>query len=276
MYRIAAVEVNVGEEIRCVSPEGLSIHVGDRCVIDAGNVLEIGTIMAVTDVEDSSCDSCDSGCDKGTPKVVRCATLQDQAKSRENDLMSKMAFDSCQAKADKLGLLMRLVRVRYSFERSLLLVQFSAEDRVDFRELIKQLASELHARIEMRQIGVRDEAAMIGGLGTCGRVLCCTSWIKKFESINVKMAKAQRISLNPSAITGMCGRLKCCLRYEYEQYCESSRGLPRDGDPVETTDGRGSVIDQNIMERKIRVRLEDDRVVDYDVDDIRVLRVTGS
>ncbi len=272
MYRIAAVEVNVGEEIRCISPDGLSIHVGDRCVIDTGNVLEIGTIMAVSEGEESSCGDCDSGCDKGSPTVVRCATLQDQAKSRENDLMSKMAFDSCQDKSEKLGLLMRLVRVRYSFDRNLLMVKFSAEERVDFRELIKQLATELNSRIEMRQIGVRDEAAVIGGLGTCGRVLCCSSWIQKFESINVKMAKAQRISLNPSAITGMCGRLKCCLQYEYEQYCESSRGLPRDNDPVETTDGRGLVVDQNIMERKVRVRLEDDRMLDYDVDDIRVLR----
>ena len=265
MYRIAAVEVNVGEEIRCISPEGLAIHIGDRCVIDTGDVLEIGRIMAVAEGEDSCCD-------KSAPNVIRCATLQDQAKSRENDLMSKMAMDSCQAKADKLGLSMRLVCVRYSFDRNLLMVQFSAEERVDFRELIKELASELHARIEMRQIGVRDEAAMIGGLGTCGRVLCCTSWLQKFEPINVKMVKAQHVSLNPSAISGMCGRLKCCLKYEYEQYCEASRGMPRDGSIVETTDGSGCVIDQNTMERKVRVRLEDDRVFDYDVDDIRILR----
>lgn len=270
MNRIAAVEVNVGEEIKCVSPDGLSIHVGDRCVIDTGDVLEIGTIMAVVDNDEGGCGECHSG--RSTPKVVRCATLQDQAKARENDLMSKMAFDSCQTKYDKLGLLMRLVRVRYSFDRNLLMVKFSAEERVDFRELIKQLASELNCRIDMRQIGVRDEAAVIGGLGTCGRVLCCSSWIQKFESINVKMAKAQRVSLNPSAITGMCGRLKCCLQYEYDQYCESARGLPRDGDIVETSDGRGCVIDQNIMERKIRVRLEDARILDYDVEDIRVLR----
>jgi len=267
MYRIAAVEVNVGEEIRCISPEGLAIHVGDRCVIDTGDVLEIGKIMEVA-------DSDEGGGDSSSPKVVRCATLQDQAKSRENDLMSKMAMESCQTKSDKLGLSMRLVNVRYSFDRNLLMVQFSAEERVDFRELIKELASELHARIEMRQIGVRDEAAMIGGLGTCGRVLCCTAWLQKFESINVKMAKAQRISLNPSAISGMCGRLKCCLRYEYDQYCEASRGMPREGAVVETTDGSGSVIDQNIMERKVRVRLEDKRIFDYDVDDVRVVRAS--
>ena len=267
MYRIAAVEVNVGEEIRCISPDGLAIHVGDRCVIDTGEVLEFGEIMAVADNNEGG------GCaDSSLPKVVRCATLQDQAKFRENDLMGKMAMESCQTKADKLSLSMRLVNVRYSFDRNLLMVQFSAEERVDFRELIKELAAELHTRIEMRQIGIRDEAAMIGGLGTCGRVLCCTSWLQKFESINVKMAKAQRISLNPGAISGMCGRLKCCLRYEYDQYCEASRGMPREGAVVETSDGSGCVVDQNIMERKIRVRLEDKRIFDYDVEDVRVVR----
>jgi cell fate regulator YaaT (PSP1 superfamily) len=264
MYHIAAVEINVGEQLRCLSPDGLAIHVGDKCIVDTGDVLEIGRIASVADG-----DGGDTG---GIPKVVRCATLQDQAKSRENELMSKMAMDSCQSKADRLKLKMRLVRVRYSFDRNLLLVQFSAEERVDFRELIKELAAELHTRIEMRQIGVRDEAAMIGGIGTCGRVLCCKSWLQKFESINVKMAKVQRVSLNPSSISGMCGRLKCCLRYEYDQYCDALHGIPRDGTIVETADGKGKVIDQNTLERKVRVRLEDDRVCNYDVDDICILR----
>ncbi len=265
MYRIATVEVNVGEEVRCVSPDGLAIHMNDRCVFDTGQVLEIGRIVAVSEGRDGEPDG-------GMPKVVRCATLQDQAKARENDLMSKMAMDTCQAKADRLELSMRLVRVRYSFDRKLLTVLFSAEERVDFRELIKQLAAELHARIEMRQIGVRDEAALIGGLGPCGRVQCCCSWLQKFESINVKMAKNQRLSLNPGAISGMCGRLKCCLRYENEQYRDASRGMPRDGALVEGPDGKGCVIDQNTMGRTVRVRLEDDRILDYDVDDIRILR----
>lgn len=265
MNRIAGVEINVGEQIRCLSPEGVSIHIGDKCIIDTGDVLEIGVIAAMT-------ESRDPGAESGLPKVVRCATLQDQAKSRENDLMSKMAMESCRKRAERLKLNMRLVSVRYSFDRNLLLVQFSAEERVDFRELIKELAAELHTRIEMRQIGVRDEAAMIGGLGTCGRVLCCTSWLQKFESINVKMAKAQRVSLNPGTISGMCGRLKCCLRYEYDQYCDALHGMPRDGTIVETADGKGRVIDQNIMERRVRVRLDDEHVREYDVGDICILR----
>ena len=265
MYRIATVEVNVGEQIQCVSPDGLAIHVGDRCVLDTGQVLEIGTIVEVADGTQPQPDP-------ELPKVVRCATLQDQAKARENDLMSNMAMDSCEAKAAELKLSMRLVRVRFSFDRKLLTVLFSAEDRVDFRELIKMLSEEQHARIGMRQIGVRDEAAMIGGLGPCGRVQCCTSWLRKFESINVKMAKNQRVPLNPTTISGMCGRLKCCLRYENEQYREAARGIPREGSIVETTDGKGCVIDHNTMGRTVRVRLEDDRIEDYDVEDVHIMR----
>jgi len=265
MYSIATVEVNVGDEVRCVSPDGLAIHVGDRCIFDVGHVLEIGLIVSVEEGGPRPPDA-------NAPKVVRCATLQDQAKARENDLMSKMAMDSCEAKAKQLSLDMRLVRVRFSFDRKLLMVLFSSEDRVDFRELVKELALEQHARIEMRQIGVRDEAALIGGLGPCGRVQCCTSWLQKFESINVKMAKNQRLSLNPGAIGGVCGRLKCCLRYENEQYRQASRGIPREGAIVESSDGRGCVIDHNTMARTVRVRLEDDRIMDYAVDDIRIAR----
>ena len=265
MYRIATVEVNVGEQVQCISPEGLAIHVGDRCVLNTGQVLEIGKIMDIADGDQPQPDA-------ALPQVVRCATLQDQAKARENDLMSKMAMDSCEAKAAELELAMRLVRVSFSFDRKLLTVLFSAEDRVDFRELVKTLAGEQHARIEMRQIGVRDEAAMIGGLGPCGRVQCCTSWLRKFETINVKMAKNQGLSLNPSTISGMCGRLKCCLRYENEQYREASRGIPREGSIVESSDGRGCVIDHNTMGRTVRVRLEDDRIEDYAVDDVHIVR----
>jgi cell fate regulator YaaT (PSP1 superfamily) len=267
MYRIASVEVTPGDVVRCLSPEGLAIHVEDRCVFDTNHVLEIGQIMSVVDAAEGAAAPTEP-----MPRVVRCATLQDQARARENDLMGKMAMDSCETKAAALGLVMRLVSVRFSFDRKLLTVLYSAEDRVDFRALVKDLASEQHARIEMRQIGVRDEAGMIGGLGPCGRQQCCCSWLKKFESINVKMAKTQRLSLNPTAISGMCGRLKCCLRYENEQYREASRGMPREGSIIEGTDGRGSVIDYNTMGRTVRVRLEDDRVLDYDVDDIRVIR----
>jgi len=265
MYRIVTVELELGEHIQCCSPPDLAIHDGDQCIIENDRIQDFGRIIAVKECHDS---------DQGNrlPTVIRCATLQDQSKAKEVALMSKMAMDTCVAKAEKFELDMRLVRVRYSFDRKILMVTFSAEERVDFRAMVKELASEFHARIEMKQIGVRDEAAMVGGIGPCGRVQCCTLWLKHFESINVKMAKAQRLSLNPGAISGMCGRLKCCLKYEHEQYKACGRRMPRDGATVETPEGRGRIIDQNVMLQKVVVRLENERITEYDSANVRVIR----
>ncbi len=264
MYRTATVDVDQGEQVRCYSAPELAIHQGDQCIFETEKMLDFGLIVAV---EEKSGDMPANA----RPKLLRCATLQDQAQARENQLRSKMAMDSCAAKAREQKLAMRLVRVHFSFDRKVLMVMFSAEERVDFRAMVKDLATELHARIEMRQIGVRDEAALIGGLGPCGRAMCCCRWLKSFESINVKMAKAQRLSLNPGAISGMCSRLKCCLRYEYDNYVTCGRGMPRDGATVECTDGCGHVIDRNILQRLVKVQLEDERVLEYAVDDIRVV-----
>ena len=264
---IVAVEEGEGDPVQCVCPASVAVHVHDRCIYDTGQVLEIGEITAIRDLEPD-----DEARRHAVSRVVRCETLQDQAKSRENDLMGRMALDNCRKVAAELRLPMRLVRVRYTFDRKMLLVLFAADDRVDFRELVKRLSSELHCRVEMRQIGVRDEAALIGGLGPCGRVQCCCSWLKSFESVNVRMARVQRLSLNPGAISGMCGRLKCCLRYEHDQYREALHGMPREGALVESPDGRAKVIDIVTLARRVRVRLEDDRVMEYDVDDLRMLR----
>jgi len=264
MYRIAIVEIDKGERIRCYSPGSLALHVDDHCVCQTERMLEYGLVCKL--------DQFDGELEDPQPaKVLRCATLQDKAKVTDNDLRSRMAVDACQAKVEKFELSMRLVRVRYSFDRRVLLVLFSSEGRVDFRSMVKELAGELHARIEMRQIGVRDEAGLIGGIGPCGRNQCCCTWLRNFESINVKMAKTQRLSLNPTAISGMCGRLKCCLRYEQDQYVECGKGMPRDGAKVECADGRGRVVDQNILCRCVKVRLEGDGTREYPVDDIRVM-----
>ncbi len=264
MHRIATVEVDQGEQVRCYSAPELAIHQGDQCIFETEKMLDSGRIASVDEKPGDMPRN-------AHPRLLRCATLQDQAQARETQLRSKMAMDSCAAKARDQKLPLRLVRVRFSFDRKVLMVMFSAEERVDFRQLVKDLSGELHARIEMRQIGVRDEAALIGGMGPCGRVMCCCTWLRNFESINVKMAKTQRLSLNPNAISGMCGRLKCCLRYEHESYLECGRGMPRDGATVECTDGRGFVIDRNILSRTVKVRLEDERVIEYAVDDVRVI-----
>ncbi len=266
MDHLVTVEVEVGEQMPCVCPGSVAIHVGDRCVCDTGQYLEIGRITAVEALADP-------GRTGHLPKLIRCETLQDQAKARENELMGNMAMDSCRAMSAQLQLPMRLVRVRYSFDRKLLLVLFASEDRIDFRELVKRLAGDLHCRVEMRQIGVRDEAALIGGLGPCGREQCCCSWLKKFESVNVRMARVQKLSLNPGAISGMCGRLKCCLRYEHDQYRDALQGMPREGAYVDGPDGRGKVLDLNALAGRVRVRLEDGQVMDYDVAELRAARV---
>lgn len=261
MYRRIKVEIEPANHVLCVSPMELALHPGDQCIAEVSRVLELGKVMRMEEVDGAM--PTDAGA-----KVLRRATLQDQAKGNENALMGRIATNSCEKKIEKLKLAMRLVRVRYSFDRSILVITFTSEDRVDFRALVQELTSELNTRVEMRQIGVRDEAGIIGGMGSCGRRLCCCSWIKQFDSVNVKMAKIQGISLNPSAITGMCGRLKCCMRYEYDVYRECARSVPRPGAFVKSPDGKGYVVDRDVLARKVKVRLEDERIMRYSVDQI--------
>lgn len=269
MYRIVTVEIEPGEHVECVSPSGLAVHAGERCIIRVDRVLDTGVIKSVEDIEGSMPA-------ESRAEVQRCMTLQDQARIRENQVRDKMAMESCRSEIASRQLQVRLVRVRYSFDRNRLTIQYSSDERVDMREFIQALSSQLHTQIELRQIGVRDEAGLIGGIAPCGRSLCCCTWLKRFEAVNVKMAKNQQLSLNPVTMSGMCGRLKCCLRYENDTYIACSRGLPRHGAWVETVDGEGRVMDVNIPVRKIKVRLEDMRLKEYAVDDIRILDAAQS
>ena len=263
MEKRVTVEIAPGEQVTCACPERVAIHIGDRCIFMQGVLTESGLITAESAWEGAE------GAD--VPVIVRCETLQDQARVRENNLLAKMAEESCCKHVAALKLDMRLVRVRYSFDRKLLLVVFAADERIDFRELIKLLSGEFHCRVELRQIGVRDEAALIGGFGPCGQEQCCTAWLRRFESVNVRMARTQNLSLNPQAISGMCGRLKCCLRYEDDQYQEALRGMPREGSPVEGPDGTGRVVELQILLQQVRVRLEDGRVITYPASDLQLL-----
>jgi cell fate regulator YaaT (PSP1 superfamily) len=217
------VEFNDGAVAACSLQGDLAIQDGNECIVDCGGVLEHAVVVRSREVEDAG-----STADK-LPVVLRRATLQDQAREKENGLMGKMARETCQSMITKLKLNMRLVTVRFNFDKSVLKVLFAAEDRVDFRQLIKDLNAEYKTRIEIHQIGIRDEARIVGGKATCGRNLCCCDWLKRFEPVNVRMAKVQGLSLNPVAIGGMCGRLKCCLRYEYECYVECGRNACRAG-----------------------------------------------
>ena len=263
MYRVAEVRVDHGEQIKCCSPPDLAIRVGDQCVIwSPGNVLEFGQLERLDD------NVGEMPQDKTGPQVLRRATLQDQSKADENALMSRMAVEKCSAMAEKDKLEIGLVRMRYSFDRTVLSILYSAEDRVDIREMAKSLGKELRTRVDMRQIGVRDEAGIIGGVGSCGRQLCCCSWRTRFESINVRMAKAQGLSLNPSAIGGNCGRLKCCLNYEFAHYKQMSKNLPRQGGSVQTPGGMGIVIETCILTQRVKVRLQDERILSYDAAEV--------
>ena len=265
MNRIIYVEIDEGHQVACSCAPELAIHVGDQCVIEVDKVLEFGKIAKIVEAADAA-----AAADKRTAHVLRRATLHDHAKANEDAIMSRIAMTTLAAKVEKMALDMRVVRVRYSFDRTVLRVTFTAEDRIEYGALLQELGTELRARIEMNQIGVRNEAGMIGGMGPCGRRLCCCSWLHQFESVNVRMAKAQRVSLNPAAISGMCSRLKCCLRYEFETYRELGRNMPHEGAVVESPDGRGQVIENDILSQRVKVRLDDERVLDYGINEIRV------
>ncbi|GAG39857.1 unnamed protein product, partial [marine sediment metagenome] len=155
-----------------------------------------------------------------------------------------------------------------SFDRKVVTISYTAEERVEFQDMVAELSGELHARIEMKQIGVRDAAGITGGLGPCGRRLCCDSWLHKFEAVSVRMAKNQRLSLNPNTISGVCGRLKCCLHFENECYSELGRRLPRDGALVKCPEGKGCVVDKNVLAQRVKVRMEDGRVREFDAEHV--------
>lgn len=263
MSRTANVQIDDEQPVLCEVPEGLAVHHGDMCVFEVNGVLDVGRVVDL-----SEGGVVPVAASQKPTRVIRCATLQDQAKADETALKSRMAMNACIDRAQKHKLDMRIIKTRYSFDRKVLMIVFASEERIDFREMVKELASEMHARIDMKQIGVRDETGMIGGIGPCGRNLCCCSWLHEFESINVKMAKTQRLSLNPAAISGMCGRLKCCLKYEYDQYLEADRKLPRDGEAVMTPEGRGCVCSKDILAARVKVRMDDHRILNYDVKDL--------
>jgi cell fate regulator YaaT (PSP1 superfamily) len=259
--RIALVSIDIGPAVRCFSPPSLAIHERDQCIVDVEGLNEFGTVVQLQEY-------CPKEDVSRLPRLIRRATLKDQTREKETLLMGKQATEACRKIVAKYELPMRLVNVRYSFDRQQLGVLFSSETRVDFRTMVRDLSHDLNVRVRLRQIGVRDEAGIIGALGPCGRMTCCCTWLRQFDSINVRMARTQRISMNPTAISGMCGRLKCCLRYENDQYRDMDRELPRDGAKVQSPDGIGFVVDKNILTRRIRVELEDRRVLDYDADEL--------
>ncbi|MDI3534040.1 MAG: hypothetical protein PWQ82_405 [Thermosediminibacterales bacterium] len=202
-------------------------------------------------------------------KVIRKATEQDRQQVLENKKKAKEAFNICLDKIEKHGLDMKLVDVEYTFDRSKIIFYFTADGRVDFRELVKDLASVFRTRIELRQIGVRDEAKMLGGLGPCGRQLCCATFLGEFDPVSIRMAKQQNLTLNPGKISGLCGRLMCCLKYECDVYEGIRENLPAVGKRVITPEGEGKVVDVNVVKESVTVKLdEENQILEFPFEEV--------
>lgn len=262
MVRVAGVRFKTAGKVYYFDPDVLEVKAGNNVIVETARGMEFGTVtMDITEVDESSIVA-------PLKKIVRIANEKDHKQHIENVKKKERAIKLCQEKVDKHGLVMKLIDVEYTFDNSKIVFYFTADGRVDFRELVKDLAGVFKMRIELRQIGVRDEAKMLGGIGSCGRALCCHSWLADFEPVSIKMAKVQNLSLNPTKISGICGRLMCCLKYENDIYMEFRKGMPEVGEKIKTPDGIGKVVDTNLLERTVKVRLFiDEKPKNKDVDD---------
>jgi cell fate regulator YaaT (PSP1 superfamily) len=253
MQEVVLVKIKEGEKIAYFSVRDLpnirKLKVGDYVIIEAERGREYGQI--ISEAEQVS----EMEIEAPLRKVVRLATREDLRQIQENKKKTKEAMEICSKKIIEHKLNMKLVEAEYSFDRSKFIFYFTAEGRVDFRELVKDLARQFKTRIELKQIGVRDEAKMFGGYGPCGRTLCCKSFLKDFEPVTVRMAKDQNLPLNPTKISGLCGRLMCCLGYEYQVYKELLQGLPRQGEVINTKEGKGRVVNVNALKRTVVVEV---------------------
>jgi len=249
MVRVAGVRFKKAGKIYYFDPDELQVEKGINVIVETARGMEFGMVTSgIKEVAESEIVP-------PLKKIVRIADENDAAQHKENIRKKQRALELCQEKVTKHSLSMKLIDVEYTFDNSKIIFYFTADGRVDFRELVKDLAGVFKMRIELRQIGVRDEAKMVGGIGTCGKGLCCHTWLPEFEPVSIKMAKVQNLSLNPTKISGICGRLMCCLKYENDIYYELRKGMPEPGERIKTEDGVGIVFDTNILENKIKVRL---------------------
>ena len=244
-------------------PENLELRVGTTVMVHSPDGPKIGVVASnkILNIRRQA--------GFHPPQVLRVANTHDINHEHEKQKHEQKSTLTCRELIEKLQLPMNLSRVVYFEELNKSVFYFTAEGRIDFRQLVKELASRLHHRIEMRQVGVRDEAKSITGFGICGEALCCSTFLTEFKPITIRMAKDQGLVLNPSKISGVCGRLMCCLKYEHETYRELIREMPKSGKIISTPDGKGKVIQNNILQQKVTVRLEDESIMYYDLDELR-------
>ena len=250
MAEVVGIRFKEVGKVYYFDPDGMQFKKGDRAVVETVRGVECGEIaMENREVDDSEIV-------KPLKRIVRPANENDLRVVRENRAKEQKAFSICEEKIRAHNLDMKLVDVEYTFDGGKILFYFTADGRVDFRELVKDLAGVFRTRIELRQIGVRDESKMVGGFGMCGRPFCCSTFLGDFQPVSIKMAKEQGLSLNPVKISGTCGRLMCCLKYEQEAYEHLLRHTPKVGAIVETREGRGTVVENNLLTGMLKIRLE--------------------
>ena len=265
---VVDIQFRPGQKVYYFDPAGIACKAGDHVIIDTARGPEYGYCTAGNHQITQS--------EVVTPlrPVLRIATEQDERVAAENQAKEAKAFEVCQKKIREHALDMQLVSAECAFDGTKILFFFTADERVDFRELVKDLAGVFHTRIELRQIGVRDKAKMVGGLGICGRPFCCASFLDDFQPVSIKMAKTQNLSLSPTKISGTCGRLMCCLKYEQDAYEDLIRNSPKAESFVDTPDGRGTVVEVDLLRQRVKVKMEDQPEVigTYANADIAVLR----
>ena len=267
MYKVIGVRFKMAGKIYYFDPNKIKLVVGDKIVVETARGLEYGeVVVGIKEVSEKELIL-------PIKSVIRKATTEDEKRAEENAVKEKEAFEVCNKKIVGHNLPMKLIDVEYTFDVSKIIFYFKAEGRVDFRDLVKDLAGIFRTRIELRQIGVRDEAKMLGGLGSCGRVLCCHSVLGDFEPVSIKMAKDQSLSLSPNKISGICGRLMCCLKYENDFYEEERKRAPRVGKIIKTPQGTGKIIDVNILKSTVKVEMVDDvQILDFKFGDIKEIQ----
>ena len=265
---VVDIQFRPGQKIYFFDPDGVTYQTGDHVIMDTARGAEYGICTGGNHTIPMK--------DVVAPlrKILRHATAQDEKTVVENRAKEKKAFDVCLQKIGEHGLDMQLVSAEVAFDGSKILFYFTADERVDFRELVKNLASIFHTRIELRQIGVRDKAKMVGGLGICGRPFCCATFLDDFQPVSIKMAKTQNLSLNPTKISGTCGRLMCCLKYEQDAYEDLIRTSPKAESFVDTPEGRGTVVEIDLLRQRVKVRMEEnpETIAVFANADIAVLR----
>lgn len=267
MKKVVGVRFKPVGKIYYFDPENLDLNQDDSVIVETARGIEFATVALVKEIEDDEFD-------KPLKPIIRIATSEDKKQNSNNREKEAQALKICEEKIQTHGLEMKLVDAEYTFDGTKLLFYFTAEGRIDFRELVKDLATVFKTRIELRQIGVRDEAKTLGSIGVCGRNICCSQFLGEFAPVSIKMAKEQGLSLNPTKISGACGRLMCCLNYEQEGYEQALKKLPKVGALVNTPSGKGRVESLNILKGKVYVKLDDAQqgFTEFSGADIKILK----